>query len=198
MKKAIFLILFMVFYVSFATGEELKDVLGWRQAKWGMNENEVLQAFKGEAVRRTEPELGKVEKKLPRVYWPIVIRNVIITSLYYNVNYNIYFEFDKTKKSLVAVNIERPGGGYIDKSSKTKSFVFDSDFYELEALLINKYGMYTNINEDHSIVGKTTVVIWVFKSTIIKLSFTDGGGGSKKNYLELEYHKRNPSDSDYL
>jgi hypothetical protein len=199
MKKALFLIIFMILYAPLALGEEVKDVLGWRQARWGMSEDEVLRAFKGEAVRRTEAELGKEEKN-PHwpVYWPIVIKNINITSLYHNSNYDIYFVFDKKNKSLIAINIEKPGASYIDKPSKEKSYVSNSHFNELEALLINKYGMYTNINEDHSIVGKTTVAIWVFNSTIIKLSFTDGGGGTKKSYLEVSYHKRNPSDSDYL
>jgi hypothetical protein len=50
---------FLIISVSIVIAEEPKDVQGWRQAKWGMTGEEVLNAFKSEAVRRTESEIGK-------------------------------------------------------------------------------------------------------------------------------------------
>lgn len=144
-----------------------KDVQGWREAKWGMTENEILEAFKGEAVR-----LDKIEEwGQLNLYASIGINNYDIDGNKYGVN----FAMDKTTKKLKMVQIS-----LLDHTSG----LVRTHFRDLEKLLTEKYGAPSFKNASDKILNEI-VVSWNFPSTIIEINYSNIT--SRNEYLHLDY-----------
>jgi hypothetical protein len=122
-----------------------KDVKGWREAKWGMTENEILITFKGEAVR-----LEKIEE-YSSWYAPIGIIDYEIAGD----KYKVHFLIDKDKKVLQQVNI------IADEGFK------EIRYKKLEQILTEKYGTPSFKNSDKN----ESKIAWNFPSTIIELTY---------------------------
>lgn len=122
-----------------------KDVKGWREAKWGMTEDEIIKAFKGEAIH-----LEKIED-WPDFYAPVGINDFMIEGEPYKVR----FLMSKSKKVLQQVSIFAEGG------------FFNLRYKKLEQLLTEKYGApsFKNVSDDKSTVA------WNFPFTIIELTY---------------------------
>lgn len=144
-----------------------KDVQGWREAKWGMTENEILEAFKGEAVR-----LDKIEEwGQLNLYAFIGINNYDIDGN----KYGVYFAMDKTAKTLKRIQI------YL---LDTTSGLVRNRFRDLEKLLTEKYGAPSFKDASDKILNKI-VVSWNFPSTIIELNYDNIT--ARNEYLHLDY-----------
>jgi len=163
------IVCFLVFDLICAlpTFGQLKDVQGWREAKWGMTEDEILKAFKGEAVR-----LDKIEEwDQLNLYASIGINN-------YDINgnkYGVYFAMDKTTKNLKMVQI------YL---LDTTSGIVRNRFRDLEQLLTEKYGAPSFKDASDKILNKI-VVSWNIPSTIIELNYSNIT--ARNEYLLLNY-----------
>ena len=96
------------------------DVQGWRSARWGMTEEEVLAAFPNEAKRLEKPEK-----------YGIVIATVGIKKLQVaGSDFVVHFSFDTEKKRLKQVNLKP------DPASKSLNVMLPT----LERDLTEKYG----------------------------------------------------------
>jgi len=153
MKKR-FVILLIFFFIAtsgpYAQAQQ-KDVKGWRDARWGLNEDQLLALFKGEAIRLNEV----VEYK--EWYAAIAIPNYEISDY----EYTVHFLMDKKNKTLEQVNIIA--------TSKTLESIYKA-FSQLEKVLREKYGPPSFRNDGET---DTRDVIWNFPSIIIDLSLMD-------------------------
>jgi hypothetical protein len=163
--------------------------LGWRDSRWGMTEEQILNTFKGEAVRLP------AEKKLAKGnYCNIVIENVKLGISIYQVN----FVMDGQTKGLITVRISPAEKWNLgDKTTQ-------AEFKDLEKLLIEKYGNPSYRDEmgnpDFSkrIKGHTNLVTkWNFPTTSIQLSYLEDRQ-TKLRYLNLNYRPNINKDIDKL
>ncbi len=91
--------------ITFALGTSLaqtpKDVEGWRGARWGMTEDELLAAFKNEIIR--------VDRRTYRIgYSTLAIKDFEI----FGDRYDVAFVMDNTDQKLLAVNLSFQRRGY--------------------------------------------------------------------------------------
>jgi len=142
-KRPFVLVLVVCLATAYSIGQE-KDIKGWRNAKWGMSEDELLSTFRGEAVR-----LDKISE------WPDMFASIWIKD--YDIagnNYDVFFQMDKKSKLLKQVLI----GG---KGKREYSF----EFQKLEQMLTEKYGA-PSYKTSSNIATKEA---WNYPSTIIEL-----------------------------
>ncbi len=153
--KIIVCFLFFGLICALPTFGQLKDVQGWREAKWGMTEDEILKAFKGEAVHLDKAQ----DWDQLNLYASIGINN-------YDINgdkYNVYFAMDKTAKTLKMIQIYAADKQY---------GLFQMRFKNLEPIFTEKYGAPSFKDNSDRIVNKS-VVAWYFPSTKIELQYMD-------------------------
>jgi hypothetical protein len=130
--------------------QEAQELDGWRAAKWGMTEADVLAAFAGEATRLEKPEefrsgdIGKVEIPKYEVQ---------------STKYRVRFGFDD-KGALSLVVIGPPDNGTVGVSH-------ESAFRSLESLLTEKYGKPTSAKDE----VPTRTRMWRFPRTVISLTY---------------------------
>ncbi len=160
--------------VSLAGAEPPKDVEGWRQARWGMTESQILEAFKGEAIR-----LDKVDKSPgDNLYASVGIINFNISGkLFY-----VRFLMDDYNKVLKRIYI----------TYKKASII---DFNNLKTMLIDKYGQPQSVDKDKDSYGNIYGATWIFATTIIELRLAEITG---HNYINLVYRAKDKGDSDKL
>jgi hypothetical protein len=169
----------VILSVSLAVAEPPKDVEGWRQARWGMTESQILEAFKGEAIR-----LDKGEKYDDNVYASVGINNFYLNGLPFSVR----FVMDDYSRVLKRINIT-----LLDKR------VSLSNFDDLKKMLIEKYGQPPLDNERKDSLTNDYETTWIFATTIIELKFAELRGlGMDKNLLKLFYRAKDKGDSDKL
>jgi len=102
-------------------GQTETNVNGWRNAKWGMTEDEVLAAFPNEAKRSAKPD----------AYSQGMVSTIEIPNLQISGNdFVAHFLFDAETKRLKAVNLKP------DSSVKALEIIFPT----LERNLTEKYG----------------------------------------------------------
>jgi hypothetical protein len=157
---AIFLLLVGIHSVT----AQQNDVKGWREARWGMTEEQILSAFKGEAVRLNEPE------NYDSWYASVGIPKYDISGE----AYFVHFLMGKKSKTLQQVNIIA--------AEATKEFI-DNAFTRLEQILTEKYGTPSFRDEK----DERKQVIWNYPSTVITLSYMNMKSIDFKN-LVITYH----------
>jgi len=179
MKRVLIIILIGFFLAlttsSFAKAQVTKDVEGWRGARWGMTEDQILKAFEGEAVRLEEVQIYH------RRYASIGIKDFEISGH----KFYVHFLMDNKEKTLRQVNIrakEETLGGI--------KVVFKS----LEQLLVEKYGKPSFENEEED-SGK---IVWKFPSTVIELTYGITRGPNRGRILfktlAITYHPPRKED----
>jgi hypothetical protein len=146
-----------------------KDIEGWREAKWGMTKDQVLQAFQGEA--KQEPP---IKTKHGFIDGEVSIKKFTVNDL----DTSARFEFNNDTGKLNRIVLEPAG---------VSRMLFDEWYKAMLPLLIEKYGQPTVRNE-RAVNGS----VWTFPSTTIEI-VTYGQvhttriefrqGGSKNNPL---------------
>ena len=162
-----------------------KDVLGWREARWGMTEEQLLETFKGE-IRRLPKQVSYSEGD----YATLGINNIKIARGAYNAR----FIMDAHTKTLKTVQI-------VPATDCEKSI---TSFKSLEMLLMKKYGSPSYKGDlstkDFSkrVKGhKDLVTKWYFPTSSIDLNYLEDRSTSFK-FLTLNYRPTVTEDIDKL
>lgn len=147
MTKALLLVLVAT---AVASAQTPADIGGWREARWGMTDDQVLAAFPGEAMRMERPELlpsgSECRAWIPR--------------------YNV-----QTMEFEVLLCFGHAGLALVKLSTPTSPDVLRGIginmawFKTLEELLTVKYGQPTSITAP-------ATVLWARPDTTIRLSHT--------------------------
>jgi hypothetical protein len=150
MKKLLFVCFIFIVLVTFRSNSiaQPKDVEGWRDARWGMTENQILEKFKGEAVKL------KVKKNIISKYSTIGINEITIDSN----KYTVYFLFD-TSNTLQQVNINLVSSA----SRKTIETIFNS----LISSFIKTYGKPIAEKDRTREKFRNIGALWIFPTTDI-------------------------------
>jgi hypothetical protein len=154
-----------------------KDVNGWRDAKWGMTEEQLKEAFKSEVTLVPEPSVnGDLHS-----FFAIPVYEIAGTK------FKVVFSLDNDTKTLKAVTM-RP-------TNASDAFYPQALFKRLEALLTEKYGSPTRRTrpEDKQDTPSMTSVdaVWEFASTKISLGYLEFSEPTMKqsNLFSLTYEK---------
>lgn len=148
----------------------VKDVEGWREAKWGMTKAQVLQAFPSEA--KQEPP---IKTKHGFIEGAVTITNLRANSK------EMEASFDFGNGGLLDRIVLKPKGA--------AAMLFSEWYKAMLPLLIEKYGQPTVRNEPRQ---RSESAVWSFPSTTIEIVtygelFTTRieyrQGGSKNNPL---------------
>ena len=142
-------LLFFSVILMFSILNASEDVLGWRNTKWGLNEQEILNLFPKEAIKL------KQAINYDDFYAPIAILNYEIAGD----QYDVHFLFNRKTDKLEGINI-------LPVEKKPESL--RTMFFQLEQLLTEKYGTPSLRQEDKKI--NQTKIFWQYPSTVIKLS----------------------------
>jgi hypothetical protein len=135
--------------VEQAKKAEPSELEGWDKSKWGMTEDEILEAFKGEVKKLPKPEDFKF------AYANLWIPKFKIDSQ----EFNVYFQMGKETKKLEQVRIEAKGTYLVGV------------FGHLEQLLTQKYGppVYKDTEKTPMLRMVTTKRQWNLPKTVIRL-----------------------------
>jgi len=152
------------FQISFA---QPPDVIGWNKSKWGMTEQEIIEAFNG--------QVQKVE--LTNTKYNLEIDNFNLVDK----QFRVIFVIDENSNLLKSVII-KPNSN-LDWSQKYTAFT------RLEEDLNKKYGEPFNIKTEIK-NGPYAEREWILPSTVITLKYWSN---SKRNTssVVLEYRERN-------
>jgi hypothetical protein len=145
------------------TFSQQKDVLGWREARWGMTEEEILKAFKGEVKVLNKKEIFK------DMYASVGINNYDIEGD----KYTVFFQMDDDKKILKQINISATGDSYS----------YSIRFKSLAQIFTEKYGT-PSFKDDGPY---TSVIAWNFRTSIIELTYMHMKSPNFEN-LTIIYH----------
>jgi hypothetical protein len=167
MKNRLVMLLTFLFIVTLGpyAQTQQKDVKGWRDAKWGSNEAQLLALFKDEAIRLNEIH------EYDKWYAAIAIPNYEIS----NFKFTVHFLMDNKSKTLQQVNIIA--------TKETLDSIYTA-FPSLEQALTEKYGPPSFRNDKEE---ENKNIVWNFPSTIIELSLLDLKSADVKN-LVITYH----------
>lgn len=146
------------------------DPAGWNGAKWGMTEEQILQALPGQAVRLDPPE----KFNHARVHIP--------TLDLAGASFHVYFVPDE-KGGLNSVLLS---------PEKEPPIGFDFLFQSLQNLLVEKYGQPWVSTEGHN-----TEIRWSLKTTTITLSRIKFPEFPNLQIISLQYKRKDP-DLDKL
>ncbi len=128
-----------------------RDVLGWREARWGMTDEQVAAAFGSELHRRSP------------LSYPGDGSYIMYDIPSYGVDrdtFGVIFSMDSTSRTLREVEL----------LAMSRSPQFDA-FDRLEAALVRKYGAATSKTQHESLIGSVDFNrVWVFPTTIIELT----------------------------
>lgn len=179
----------MIFFLSNHIMAQPKDVLGWREARWRMTEEQILTAFKGEAFRFKE------EIAIPGGDYAIIgIENINLRGE----NFTVRFIMDGKTRKLKRVSF-RPV-----ETWNLGDKVTLATFKNLEQLLVEKYGKPAYRDDkgtpDYNIrvKGYTNLVTkWLFPTTSIELSYMEDRQTSMRN-LFFSYQPNIDKDRDKL
>lgn len=151
MMRVAFLVFVLATVAAAQAQPTVADPGGWRAAKWGMNEPDILRAFKGEAVVLAKPDFFSVARAVAT----IGIDNMEVSGW----KFKARFLFDENTRRLVQVII-RP------QDEKAELQATDLLYDVLERGLVQKFGTptHTSARPDHR------DAIWVFPSTVVELS----------------------------
>jgi hypothetical protein len=149
---------------------QVKDVPGWREAKWGMTEGQVLAAFKGEALMLDRDKQIQGDKVHASISIPkLEVEGIMLVAK---------FRFDNDSNKLEWVTLEPVD----DPPYPTQPY-----FERLEPLLTSKYGQpsyKTSAAESRTSNGMFMSIGWNFSTTDIELTYSDS------NTLEMKKFDR--------
>jgi hypothetical protein len=147
---------------TFGQTNSQKDVEGWSKAKWGMTDEQVLEAFTGDVVR-----LPASKELDPYAAIRIPIMKIGRSQ------FTVRFMLDPKTNQLCEVNI-LPVEQVHDYSGPRTNAPPEVIFDELQELLTQRHGKPTSTGPTHS--GTVTLddnsAVWRFPSTKIQLSYT--------------------------
>lgn len=154
--------------------QNIKNMKGWYKAQWGMTESEILETFKGQAVRLSKPrDHGKyvATVEIPKIETADMTLSV-----------SFLMHKDSLKLARVQLQPINLGPGWI------------AHFSHLEEVLTKKYGppLYKDEKERNSYM-----VIWQFPDTSIELSGMSSAG-FYTGLVIINYCPNIPDDSKYL
>ena len=160
--------------------QQQHDVLGWRDARWGMTNEQVALAFAGQVVKSDSAADSGSQYTLYTIP-KYLIEDVV---------YNVQFRMDKTSHGLNEV---------ILMSGDPKAhLIYKVQFEAAERLLTQRYGPATFAKDDHGDDGFMTLArMWAFPTTTIELTlyyFPIVNGGS----VVITYHPTKTADADKL
>lgn len=166
--RSLLIVTLFALNLEFAHCQAPKDVEGWREAKWGMTEAQVLEAFRGEAVA-----LGKDQQtRGSKVHAAIAIQKLDVEGLALIAR----FQFDNVTNNLEWVTLEPVDA----KPYPTRAY-----FERLEPLLIAKYGQPTHRTGPDEVQkpwGKSASITWSFPTTTVELSYSDANTVDMKKF----------------
>jgi hypothetical protein len=138
---------------SFAADEASRDVVGWREATWGMTSEQLVGLF--------GKELQKLDERLHYggAYVDYVIPNYELVGSRFTVRFQMAEAADSLQQIFIA----------LDDTNLAQTFLYD----ELESLLTRRYGQgptYSNDSAAGSIVSRSRE--WVFPTTTVALYYS--------------------------
>ena len=163
--------------------ENEKDINGWRKAKWGMTERQIVNVFSGEAI-----QLPAKEEHKEGSYANLGINNYDIDGDKYKVRFLMDKNTQKLKEVIIMPMMKNP---------------YDFYYKRLQEMLIDKYGSpdYNREETDPDRVATKTdyKTVWNFPSTKIELTYiqveTNVGGFS---FVFLSYVEKDKSELNKL
>ena len=161
---------------SFFLLQRPADVKGWSTTTWGMTEQQVIEMFKGKAVKVKEPEERKEGFFLKIKDWEIGRQN-----------YEVSFRFEPRKRTLTAVTLVP-----FEKNHDTLVDIAQ----DLEQQLVRKYGQASHRKSKPR--DENLTLDWNFSSTIIELTLISGRPTLDFVTLFLSYTINGKSDLDKL
>jgi len=167
-KLTVPLLLLLLLIVAPVFAEEAQDLDGWRAAKWGMTESDVLAVFASEAVLLKQPERFKD---------PMVATVAIPKYEIQSTEYRVLFGFN-AKGALSLVQIA-------PMDNITPGAWHEVLFGSLDNLLTEKYGKPTSTKDERV----SRIRVWRFPRTVISLTylFADFGTMKRIDLLTLTY-----------
>ena len=165
------LLLLLLLIVALVLAQEAQDLDGWRAAKWGMTESDVLAAFAGEAVRLEKPEHFK------DTIGSLAIPKYEIQST----EYRVLFGFN-AKGALSIVQIA-------PMDNTTLGVSHEVLFGSLENLLTEKYGKPTSAKDERVVRSR----MWRLPRTVISLNYLFAEFGTVKRIDMLILTHQPPS-----
>jgi hypothetical protein len=149
-KLTVALLLLLVLIVAPVLAQEPQDLDGWRAAKWGMSETDVLGAFGGEAVRLNQPE---------RFHGPTVATIAIPKYEIQSTECRVLFGFNAAGAlSLVQI---------APLDNVTPGVWHEGLFTSLDNLLTEKYGEPTSTKDERVVRSR----VWRLPRTVISLNY---------------------------
>lgn len=174
-----------VIIVSFTfavTGQTPTDVNGWQEARWGMTETELVDAFKSRVTKLDKPR-ELVDNK---GYANYAIKDYEIEGN----KFTVYFDMDMQTKKLMRVRMSLND----DTSLIPKDTLYFSPYDEL---LTRKYGTATFKNDDRKPKMITLKRQWAFKTTTVELTYVWASMGNF-NWLRIEYYPSKSGDVEKI
>lgn len=150
--KHIVSIILLILTLEVVVPAQSTDVMGWQDARWNMNESEILAKFGGQLVKLQEPE------KFKDAYVNYVISPYSIGTGKYTVRFQMNNESMKLDQVLIRLD---------QMDSKIPNELY---FNQLDSLLTEKYKDPTWKNDRRGSTIKLERK-WVFPTTTISLSY---------------------------
>jgi len=174
--------LFLTALAGFGQTEIPKDVNGWSKAKWGMTEEQILQAFGGEVVRVPSAKDDGFAA-------PIAIPTTKIGRSQFTVRFRLDPGTHKLCEVLLTP-VEQTSNYTGSRVNAMPEVVFD----ELKELLTQKYGKPASTGPVYSGTFETAndSAIWRFPSAKIELTYTRII--TLGNYILLHYVKNEKTE----
>jgi hypothetical protein len=163
---------------SYAQDLPYKYMDGWKAAKWGMTENEILKKVKGAKQAEIPNKWDNFGSSGP-AYSPVVLEGVTID----NIVFKASFILDNKTKKLIAVQLQAP--------KNAVDFLTASN---LEKLLIEKYGAPSYRKEEKE-DGQTLTVNWDLSKTVVELGFIQT---STFDFFDILYKRKDKISHDNL
>jgi hypothetical protein len=177
MKFAACIIVLVLCCVGTKAQTSPKEVNGWRDAKWGMTEEQVQELFKSEVTRLSEE--GRNDKYHSSIFIPAYEIE--------GTKFKVQFLFANVTNTLSKVTLS--------PTEETSLLYPQSLSKRIEALLTEKYGSPTSRTrpEDKQDIPEMASfeALWKFPSTIIRLGYLEQlrPGMAQFNLFSLSYEK---------
>lgn len=165
MKKNI-IIIFLSFIFFMVASAQPKDIPGFMKTKWGMTDEEILNAMKDEAVKLKSKKLFRTS------YSNIGLKEVTIDSN----KFIGYFLMNEDTKTLSQVNLN-----IVYQHLEDPFETYES----LKRYLINEYGQPTKERSEMRGASHNKALLWIFPSTVILVT----SWGPKLDNLMIQYFK---------
>jgi hypothetical protein len=166
---------------------DVRDPKGWRDARWGMTEEQILEAFRGQANRLAE----RMRTRGSALHTSVGIEHLDVDGT----DMLVRFYVDNVDNRLELVKMEPADRNFCEAAPAT--------FFErMEPLLVRKYGQpATRANPKREPWRATTgTAVWNFPSTILQLHYSDSDflELKKQNSCEIRYEINRKKSTDNL